>query len=476
MNTDAPSGRPNRGVQLARRLERSDPFLMRAVQAAALIGCILGMLIYSLQVVREDTQASRSALTEAAAIGQVAAEADLARLDAAALEAAPLIATALAEGALPAAQRELKADVSRILARTPVMAIIVFGPGGEAVSVFGQLPADVAGAIGPRPSSRRAGNELLGLELVPVSKDRAAYYRALQMPEGQPVQAALVLRKDAFQSALQIGAAAGNGWRAALLNRDDQTVLTAAGQRQVFDQADEGLVTSALGWRPLHADESSAAGRVTGQQSGTFVETRAVAGGMLQIAYVGEAPSVLSVLAGRRYQFLALFGASILAVLLAISLVQNEWQRHDRHVRDADLIAARADITCDLLAAGVIDWSVADGVVDYSEGWADMFSQGDEPASEEIFDWIARIHPDDQVAARQAYQAMLEGTQSELVHRMRIRMSSGLWVQVVERGRAIAGTDGRVKRIVLVQTTEPVDGSALRNAFGGLTQSDARAV
>ena len=75
MTTDASSDRPNRGVQLARRLERSDPFLMRAVQAAALIGCILGMLIYSLQVVREDTQASRNALTEAAAIGQVAAEA-----------------------------------------------------------------------------------------------------------------------------------------------------------------------------------------------------------------------------------------------------------------------------------------------------------------------------------------------------------------------------------------------------------------
>lgn len=123
----------------------------------------------------------------------------------------------------------------------------------------------------------------------------------------------------------------------------------------------------------------------------------------------------------------------------------------------------------------MIDWSVADGVVDYSEGWADMFSQGDEPASEEIFDWIARIHPDDRLAAREAYQAMLEGTRSELVHRMRIRMSSGLWVQVVERGRAIAGVDGRVKRIVLVQTTEPVDGSALRNAFGGLTLPDVRA-
>jgi PAS domain-containing protein len=468
MNTGNSSDRPKRGVRLTRRLERSDPFLMRAVQVVALIGCILGILIYSLQVVHEDTQANRRALTEAATVGQLAAEADIARINSAAIEAAPLIAAAMAGGLSAARQRTLRADVTGLLARTPVTAIIVFGAHGEAVSVFGQLPADAAGAIGPRPTSRRAGGELLDLELVPVSKDRAAYHRDLKMANGQHVEAELVLRSNAFQPALQIGAAAGQDWRAALLNRDGETVLTAAGAKRVFDRADASLVVSALGWRPLHADESAATDRVVGQDGGRFVETRAVAGDMLQLAYIGEAPSVVSVLAARRYQFLA--------VLLAISVIQNEWQRHDRHVRDADLIAARAEITCDLLAAGVVDWSVSDGVVDYSEGWAEMFSQGDEPMHEEIFDWIARIHPDDRLAAREAYQAMLEGTQSELVHRMRIRMSSGLWVQVVERGRAIAASDGSVKRIVLVQTTEPVDGSGLRNAFGGATLPDARAV
>lgn len=340
--------------------------------------------------------------------------------------------------------------------------------------MFGHLPADAA--IGPRPTSRRAGSELLDLELVPVSKERAAYYRDVPMRDGPPVQAALVLRKDAFHAALQIGAAAGHVWRAALINRDGETVLATGAKQRAFDRSDAALAVSAMGWRPLHADESAAADRMTGQHGNTFVEVRTVAGDMFQLAYVGEAPSIMSVLAARRYQFLSLFGASMLAVLLAISVVQNEWQRHDRHVRDADLIAARAEVTCDLLAAGVIDWSVSDGVVDYSEGWSDMFSQGDAPGSEEIFDWIARIHPDDRFAAREAYQAMLEGGQSELVHRMRIRMSSGLWVQVVERGRAISGFDGSVKRIVLVQTTEPVDGSALRKAFGGLVQPDARAL
>tara|TARA_R110001599_G_scaffold18744_4_gene72538 strand:+ start:2136 stop:3566 length:1431 start_codon:yes stop_codon:yes gene_type:complete len=476
MNIDAPSERKNRGVQLSQRLERSDPFLMRAVRAVALIGCMLGMLIYSLQVVREDTQTNRRALTKAAAVGQVAAEADIARINAAAVEAAPLIAAAMAEGMSPAEQRTLNENVTDLLASTPVSAVIVFGANGKPANTFGQLPADAAGAISPRSTSRRAGGELLDLELVALSAGRAAYYRNLPMANGQQVQAAMVLRTNAFQSALQIGSAAGHDWRAALLNRDGETVLTAAADQSAFDRADADLVVSALGWRPLHADESTAADRGIGQTGGTFVETRGVAGDMLQLAYVGEAPSVVAVLADRRYQFLALFGAAMLAVLLAISIIQNEWQRHDRHVRDADLTAARAEITCDLLAAGVIDWSVSDGVVDYSEGWAEMFSQGDEPTSEEIFDWIARIHPEDRHDAREAYQAMLEGAQSELVHRMRIRMSSGLWVQVVERGRAIAAADGSVKRIVLVQTTEPVDGSALRNAFGGATLPDARAV
>jgi len=57
-----------------------------------------------------------------------------------------------------------------------------------------------------------------------------------------------------------------------------------------------------------------------------------------------------------------------------------------------------------------------------------------------------------------------------------VRMSTGLWVQVVERGRAIIDGEGRTRRIVLVQTTEPVDGSALRNAFGDAAAKAAEAV
>jgi len=464
------------GVRLTRRLERSDPFLMRAVQAATLTGCILGILIYAWQAVNGETAASRRALAEAAAAGQIAAEADVSSIQSVAFAAAPLVAAASAPDISAAEQVALNAALTRLLSTSPVTAVVVFTPDGKPASVHGDMPSDAAGLIAPPSTSRRAGNELIALELAPVSKRRAAYYLELPMADGTALPAAMVLRTGAFQSALNVGAAAGPGWRAALLNRDGQTVLTAATADAPFAEGDLQLAVTALGWRPLHADESSAASGVEGQHTGAFIETRAIAGDMLQIAYVGAPRPVVSVLSARRYEFAALFGAALLAMILAISIIQNEWQRHDLQVRDADLLAARADVTCDLLAAGVIDWSVTDGRVDYSEGWADMFAQGTEPVSEEIFDWIARIHPDDRLAAREAYQAMLEGRETELVHRMRIRMSSGLWVQVVERGRAIKGPDGVTQRIVLVQTTEPVDGSALRNAFGDAAAKAAEVV
>lgn len=476
MTQASPSPAARAGVRLMRRLERSDPFLMRSLRATTLLGCVLGVLIYAWQAVHDETTASRRALSEAAAAGQVAAEADAARIESVALAAAPLVASANAPGIVAAERIALNAALTRLLAPSPVTAIVVFTPEGKPASVHGELPSDAAGALAPPSTSRRAGSELIPLELVPVSALRSAYYLQLPLPDGSALPAAMVLRSGAFQSALNVGAAAGPDWRAALLNRDGQKVLTAAAASAPFSEADLRLAVTALGWRPLHADESSAASRVEGQHADAFIEVRAVAGDMLQIVYIGAPRSALSVMHARRYEFSGLLGAVLLAMILAISIIQNEWQRHDLRIRDADLLAARADVTCDLLAAGVIDWSLTDGRVDYSEGWANMFTQGAEPTSEEIFDWIARIHPDDRLAAREAYQAMLDGRETELVHRIRVRLSSGLWAQVVERGRAIIGSDGLTRRIVLVQTTEPTDGSILRDAFGGVAAKSAEAI
>ena len=46
-------------------------------------------------------------------------------------------------------------------------------------------------------------------------------------------------------------------------------------------------------------------------------------------------------------------------------------------------------------------------------------------------------------------------------------MTSGMWVQVLERGRAVSGLDGKPARIVLVQTPEAADGAVLKETLNG---------
>ncbi|MBY9065729.1 PAS domain-containing protein [Hyphomonas sp. WL0036] len=453
----------------AKRQAHDDPVLARALQAMTLCGALLGLVLYVWLAVRSEAGAARRSLAEAAATGQIAAEAELARIEATADRVSPLIAGTLEDGRTAQVEREARADVARVLAGSPVVAVATLDAQGSLKSVFGQMPADAAGRIAPVSSSRRAGQELLSLNLVPVSGQRAAYYKDIVLVGGERQTLIFVLRASAFQAALEAGAAAGQGSRAVLLNLDGEIVRANGGVASTFSAGDVAAMVAASGWRPVHADEVSAPGRTALRGSEALLEIRGVDGGQLQLAYLGEAPSLISVMAARRLEFMALFGASAMALVLALSLIQNEWRREDTASEDAFLVLAQARASCDLLDAGVIDWSVTDGRLSYSDGWAEMFSRGNKPASEDVFEWIARIHPDDQDAARETYQAMLDGAQQDIEHRIRIRLPSGLWAIVLERGRVILGLDGRPARIVLVQTPEAADGSDLRETLNGLT-------
>lgn len=452
-------------------LLRNDPVLVRALQAITFCGVVLGLLLYAWFAVRSDMASLQRNLTDAAAAGRVAADAELARLEAAADRTAPLIAGTLGKDVSAAELREARARVADLLSSTPVTAIAVLDGKGGIISVFGQMPADAAGRLAPASNSQRAGRELLNLELVPVSRLRAAYYQDIVLADGTRVPVVFVLRTGAFRAALDVGAAAGDGWRAALFNLDGEILLSNAAPGRAFTPQDASLAALAAGWRPVHSDEVMADGRIAGQADGAFLETRSVAGGRLQIAYLGDEPSFLTAIASRKWEFMVLFGASMLALMLALSLIQNEWRRDDEDREDAFLVLAQARASCDLLDAGVIDWSVSDGRITYSDGWAEMFARSIKPASEEAHEWISRIHPDDENAAREMYQSMLDSTASDIEHCIRIRLPSGQWVQVQERGRMIEGPDGKPARIVLVQTPKAADGSALRETLLGLGQS-----
>lgn len=447
--------------------KHNDPVLARALQAIALCGVILGLILYAWIAVHNEVGASQRRLAAAAAAGQVAADAEMARIEAAAERAAPLIAAAVRADISATDLRNAQAQVAELLSATPVLAVAVLDGKGGVSSVFGHMPSDAIGGLAPVSSSQRAGQELLGLELVPVSRLRAAFYSEAELAGGGRLPMVFVLRSGAFGAALDAGASAGSGWRAALFNLDGKVVLSNSAPGRAFTPSDAALAGQALGWQPLHGDQVSAPGRLSGRTDGVFLEARSVAGGRLHIAYLGDEPSVLAIIAARKMEFLALFGVSMLALVLALSLIQNEWRRDDTENEDTFLALAQARASCDLLDAGVIDWSVRDGRIVYSEGWAEMFARGVKPASEEAHDWISRIHPQDQDAARETYQSMLDGTANDIEHRIRIRLPSGMWVQVLERGRAVSGLDGKPARIVLVQTPEAADGAVLKETLNG---------
>jgi len=444
---------------------------VRALQAITFCGVLLGMLLYAWLAVRSDAVASHRGLAEAAAVGQVAADAELARIEAAVDRTAPLIAGTLGKDVSAEDLRTANAKIADILSSTPIAAIAVMDGKGGIVSVFGQMPADAAGRLTPASSSQRAGQKLLNLDLVPVSDLRAAYSQDIVLADGARMPVVFVLRTGAFQAALDAGASAGNGWRAALLNVDGQILLSHAAQGGDFTRSDVALAARVIGWKPLYANEALANEHVSGRENGASVETRMVAGGRLHLIYLSDEPSLLAAIASRQWKFMALLGVSVLALVLALSLIQNEWRRDDRDSEDTFLVLAQARASCDLLDAGVIDWSVKDGCVTYSDGWAEMFARSIKPDAQDAHEWISRIHPDDQDAARETYQSMLDGTARDVVHLIRIRLPSGLWVQVQERGRVIEGTDGAPARIVLVQTPKAADGGALKETLLGLGES-----
>lgn len=455
---------------------RHDPVLVRALQAITLCGVILGLVLYAWIAVQSELEASQRRLANAAATGQVAADAELARIEAAISRISPLIAEAVAAQGSAAEARALQLRITDALSSAPVMAIAVLDRQGGVKSVFGQMPSDAAGHLAPLSSSKRAGRQLVDLDIVPVSPLRAAYHHDITLADGARVPVVFVLRRSAFNAALNAGAAAGDGWRAALLNLDGKVVLSDAAQGRAFTYSDVSLADSVLGWQPLYSDQATAPGKLAGSINGIFLEARSVAGGKMHLVYLGDEPSALQIIASRKMEFLALFGVSLLALVLALSLIQNEWRRKDAEQEDTFLVLAQARASCDLLDAGAIDWSLKDGRIVYSQGWAEMFARGVKPESEEAHDWISRIHPQDQEAARELYQSLLDGTLSDIEHHIRIRLPSGLWVQVLERGRAVKGLDGKPARIVLVQTPQAADGSALRASLSGLPSQKDYAV
>ncbi|MDT9096587.1 hypothetical protein RSW32_24995, partial [Escherichia coli] len=93
-------------------------------------GVILGLILYAWIAVHNEVGASQRRLADAAAAGQVAADAEIARIEAAAERTAPLIEAAVRADVSADDLRTAQLQVAEMLSSTPVLAVAVLDGNG----------------------------------------------------------------------------------------------------------------------------------------------------------------------------------------------------------------------------------------------------------------------------------------------------------------------------------------------------------
>lgn len=180
--------------------------------------------------------------------------------------------------------------------------------------------------------------------------------------------------------------------------------------------------------------------------------TALLADGDLRVVHVGKPLGGGAIFQRAGLLTLALVAPCLLGVILLISVIQNEWRKADRRANNDSDAVARAEVASDLLQAGIVDWNPADSSVAYTRGWREIFGYDRGVSGEQVYDWIARIHPDDRQNARLRYQQLLDGEESTIDHTLRALCADGTYAHIRERAAVRTNEAGSVARIVLVQT------------------------
>lgn len=172
----------------------------------------------------------------------------------------------------------------------------------------------------------------------------------------------------------------------------------------------------------------------------------------LRVALIGMKQSGGVIFERAALLTIALVGPCLVGLILLISIIQNEWRKSDRRANNSADAVARAEIASDLLQAGIVDWSTRDSSVVYTHGWHELFGYADSVSGEQVFDWIARIHPEDRSDARRRYQDLMDGVCASAEHTIRVLCADGSYTNVRERAAVRTDEAGTVMRIILVQT------------------------
>lgn len=419
----------------------SDPVIYRTLYLAAIVGCLLGLLLFAKFEANKELSVERQRTTIWARTISARAETNLLQGEALAQQSAGAILHSL-EADLPAdQQRAIGRKISSLLDESPASGLAVIGEGGAVLRSYGHLPA--TGYIWPE-SEVQPDQEL---DLLPINTANGkfiAHMSDVQVDENAHL--VIVYPVEVFAAAMNEAIVPS-----LLFNRDGALLTASAGVQAYAGEAELDMLHDLLLNFSSPEGERQAGLDETFRDEGVVATTSIIGDGKAQVMTFLVHEGAFATLWASRTRLALLMGPALLAILLALSLIQNEWRRKDKGDDDSESMAARANIATNILSAGIIDWSIDEGSVDYSDGWAALLGYQSVPQQEEIFDWIERIHPDDRFAARGAYDDLQQGNVSEISHDIRVRTTDRKYVQVLERARMHQDSRG-YRHIVLVQT------------------------
>lgn len=129
----------------------------------------------------------------------------------------------------------------------------------------------------------------------------------------------------------------------------------------------------------------------------------------------------------------AFVAPSLIGVLLIAGFVQNEWRTNDVMITSFAEYARGADSALRLAEYGMIFWRARSHDLQFSEKWFQQLGLDHFEPDANVDMLTGRLHPDEREEVVQGYEAIMDGTKSEIIRRIRLRNADGKFVEVNER-------------------------------------------
>lgn len=157
----------------------------------------------------------------------------------------------------------------------------------------------------------------------------------------------------------------------------------------------------------------------------------------------------------RQQKRVYLLGGAIVSVLLALigSFLLADIRQRKKAAASLAESEARWKFALEGAGAGVWDWDMSSGEVQYSRRWKEMLGYAEPEIGNRPDEWHKRVHPDDITRVMADLQAHLDQKSSSYVSEYRIQAKDGSWKWFLDRGMVVSrAANGKPLRAVGTHT------------------------